>query len=237
MRQVVAFSGGSDSTALVHRLWELGEDFACLFTPTGNELPGVAESVRGTCAALGRELIEPPNRTLDFWIREFGALPNWRQRWCTRLIKVEPCVAWLRRNPGTVLCVGLRADEDTRVGLYGELATYRYPLKEWGWKRAEVRQYLASRGIRQSVSRRTDCAVCPYQRLGQWFLLWRDYPEEYALGEAYEAAVGYTFRSPGRDYWPAALKDLRAEFEKGRRPKGLASVERDGPSACRVCSL
>lgn len=42
MRQVVAFSGGKDSTALALRLHELGEAFSLLFTPTGNELPDVA---------------------------------------------------------------------------------------------------------------------------------------------------------------------------------------------------
>ena len=57
--------------------------------------------------------------------------------------------------------------------------------------------------------------------------------EGYAQGEAWEAQTGYTFRSYGRDSWPAALKDLRVEFEKGRVPRET----RKDTSQCRVCRL
>ena len=35
--QVIAFSGGKDSTALALRMAEIGEDFVLFFTPTGRE--------------------------------------------------------------------------------------------------------------------------------------------------------------------------------------------------------
>lgn len=143
--QVVAFSGGKDSTALVYRLAELGEDFACLFTPTGNELPELQAHLERVIADVKRPLVLPTNRSLDELIGFYGALPNWRQRWCTRQIKIEPCIAWLRRHPGTTLSVGLRADEEARVGLYGEHAIYRYPLRLWGWKIKDVFNYLRER--------------------------------------------------------------------------------------------
>lgn len=229
---VVAFSGGKDSTALALRMHELREPFRLLFTPTGNELPDLAAHIRRVVEATGAELIRPANRGLAEWIDTFNALPNWRQRWCTRVIKIEPCVAWLKANSGSVLCVGLRADEEERVGLYGDFATYRYPLREWGWNKSQVLAYCAARGF--SPPARTDCAVCPYQRLGEWFRLWRDNPAHFAQGEAWEAKTGFTFRSPQRDTWPAALKDLRAEFEGGRVPRGAESAD---AAACRVCSL
>jgi hypothetical protein len=129
--------------------------------------------------------------------------------------------------------VGLRADEESREGLYGNYARYRFPLREWGWKLDDVQGYLKTRGI--VVPTRTDCALCPYQRLGEWWRLWRDHIEEYEVGEAYEMQTGHTFRSPSRDIWPAGLTPLRAEFEKGRRPRGVD--DDDGEVACRVCSL
>ncbi|MEK7064616.1 MAG: phosphoadenosine phosphosulfate reductase family protein, partial [Patescibacteria group bacterium] len=132
MKKVVAFSGGKDSTAVALLLHERGEDFDLLFTPTGNELPELIGHIDRVVAKVGKRLILPPNRSLADWIDHFEALPNNRQRWCTRLIKIAPCIAYLKANPGTVLCVGLRADEDTRQGLYGEHATYRYPLREAG---------------------------------------------------------------------------------------------------------
>lgn len=234
MRQVVAFSGGKDSTATALLMHEAGEDFDLLFTPTGNELPPLIGHMDRVVTKVGKKLILPPNRSLDEWIQFYGALPNNRQRWCTRLIKIEPCIAYLRRNPGTTLCVGLRSDEMAREGLYGEHATYRYPLREADMDLDAVLALCDKHDLRPKM--RTDCALCPYQRLAEWYWLWRDYPAEWAKGEAYEAATGHTFRSPSRDTWPAAMKDLRARFEAGDVPeRSLKNMARD--QACRVCSL
>lgn len=230
---VVAFSGGKDSTALALRLHELGEDFRLLFTPTGDELPDLQAHIDDIVRRTGKELVLPENRSLDHWIQFYGALPNWRQRWCTRQIKIVPCIAYLKANPGSVLAVGLRADEEEREGLYGDFATYRYPLREWHWGIDEVRQYVRDQGI--TVPKRTDCALCYGQRLGEWYALWRDHPERFARGEAYEAQTGHTFRSPQRDTWPAPLVQLRRSFEDGRVPRGVSDEDEDGPQACRVC--
>ena len=231
MTHFVAFSGGKDSTAVALRLAELGEDFTLLFTATGNELPELRAHIDRVVAMTGCPLVEPPNRSLHEWITEFEALPNWRQRWCTRLIKIVPCIAWLQAHPGSTLSVGLRADEETRVGLYGDYASYRYPLQQWGWKLPDVRHYLTTRGV--EVPKRTDCALCYGQRLGEWWALWAEHPEEFARGEAYEEKTGHTFRSRGRDTWPAPLVQLRKRFEAGDKPKGVA----DSNDACRVCKL
>lgn len=239
----VAFSGGKDSTALVLRLAELGEPFECIFTPTGNELTDLAEHMASVLALAGSPKLNlPPGPKLIPLIEEFGALPNWRQRWCTRLIKIEPCIAFLRRQATydfrsrewslPTLMVGLRADEGEREGLYGPYAHYRYPMREWGWDKARVLAYVVERGM--VIPKRTDCAMCYGQRLGEWFVLWRDHPDEYARAEFYETKLGHTLRSPQRDTWPAALRELRQHFEAGRIPRG---VDEDEGNACRVCSL
>lgn len=230
-RQVVAFSGGKDSTALVLRLAELGEDFICLFTPTGDELPELSAHMAHVLSIVNRPLVIPPNRSLEHWIGFYNALPNWRQRWCTRQIKIRPCIDWLVLNPGRTLVIGLRVDEETREGLYGDYATYRYPFREWGWTLDDVVGYNTSRGV--TVPTRTDCAVCPYQRLIEWYELWRTYPDRWMRGEAWEAQTGHTFRSRQRDSWPASMAALRGEFERGRIPKDTRSQH----AACRVCSL
>lgn len=240
---VVAFSGGKDSTALALRMAELGERVdVLLYTATGNELPELRAHLERVAEMVGAPLVEPKAPTLDGLIQEFHALPNWRQRWCTRMIKIEPCIAYLRAHPGATLCVGLRADEEERQGIYGEHATYRYPLREWGWGVGDVLRYCAERGVR--VPRRTDCALCYGQRLSEWYELWRDHPAEYAKGVAYEAATGHTFRSDGRDSWPASLVELGNRFASGEVPRGarpakdqptLFGDDDDTPVACRVC--
>lgn len=230
-KQYVAFSGGKDSTALALRLAELGEDFSCLFTPTGDELPELAAHIAMVIERIDRPLICPSNHSLKFWIDFHGALPNFRMRWCTRQIKIEPCIAYLKTRPGSTLIVGLRADEDSRVGLYGDYATYRYPLREWGWSVAEVYAYLDRQGV--TVPRRTDCALCYGQRLIEWWELWKRYPNRFDQGVRLEAKYGHTFRSAQRDSWPAGLADLRTRFEAGDVPRDT----RPEHGACRVCSL
>lgn len=137
------------------------------------------------------------------------------------------------------LYVGLRADEPERTGvIYGGLVTERYPLREWGWNVDDVRAYLRSRAV--TVPERTDCAWCFYQRLSDWWRLWQEHPAEYQRGVDVEARTGHTFRSPGRDAWPAGLAELRAEFERGKVPRDVKfqlPLFDDEPAPCRVCTM
>jgi 3'-phosphoadenosine 5'-phosphosulfate sulfotransferase (PAPS reductase)/FAD synthetase len=192
MKDVMAYSGGKDSTAMAVALAKQGEQFELFFTPTGNELPELLAHIQTIVKRIDRPLIVPENKSLEFWINEFNALPNWRQRWCTRLIKIKPCIAYLQANPGSTLLIGLRADEELREGLYGPYATYRYPLREMGWGIADVQGFLHSEGIK--VPKRTDCAFCYGQRLSEWFTLWKSTPVLWSEGEA-------TTRNATTDSW------------------------------------
>lgn len=176
------------------------------------------------------------------------ALPNTRFRWCTRMLKLEPYAAYLRQlreraaRAGTRLDVyfyiGLRADEEEREGMVSADVHVRFPLRAWGWGLKEVLGYLAEQGI--EIPRRTDCARCPYQQLGEWYALYQEHPDIYQDAVEHEAeisqAIGYpvTIRNPGRDRWPVGLAPLRNEFDllnlaiaatsKDRKAKDLAEV-------------
>ena len=228
----VAFSGGKDSTALSLGLVAKGESISLLYTPTGNEPPDVFPHIQKVAALCNANLIIPMGPSLLGLIERWGALPNQRQRWCTRKIKILPAIAWAKMNRGATLAVGLRADEESRRGgIYGDLVQQVYPLRDWGWGLPEVERYLAA--LELEIPERTDCMLCPMQRLGEWRALLQDRAEEYARGEALEAQTGHTFRSPSRDTWPTGLADLRREFNSGRTiPKRTA-----WPRRCRVCSM
>jgi len=220
------------------RLHELhpGRKHVYLCTPTGNELPEMVAHWRALSELLESDLtFVSDGKTLYGECLRQHCLPSWRMRWCTRELKIRPFQTYLIMNAPAISYVGLRADEiDSRQGVdHAEFLGIenRYPLADWGWGINEVVDYLACRGV--SVPKRTDCAACPLQTLYEWWRLWRVYPEEYRKAELLESTIGHTFRSDGRDTWPAALKDLRHEFESGRKPK---EAIRDSKRMCSWCA-
>lgn len=233
MSHVIGLSGGKDSTALALRLAEVEpREYTYICNATGNELPEMLEHWRRLESLLGAK-IQPVTNPLGLvgLIHREHMLPNVFSRWCTRILKIEPTIAYMAELPeNSVLYVGLRADEELRRGLFGEEITVRFPLREWGWGEPEVLRYLERRRVR--IPKRTDCALCPYQRLGEWRDLWEKYPDLWELGVELEEEFGHTFRSPGRDTWPADMKSLANEFASGRP---LRQYKRG--TTCRVCSL
>lgn len=232
-KHVVGLSGGKDSTALA--LWLVENeprDYEFICNETGDELP----EMHAHWARLERMLGAPLKRvrhdlTLTELCESQNALPNWRQRWCTRMLKIEPTIAYFESLPDdSVLYVGLRADEELRKGLFGEDINVRFPLREQGWTVDDVWKYLDKMGV--TIPDRTDCGLCFYQRLDEWRTLYFQRPEHYAKGVALEKATGHTFRSPGRDNWPADLESLAKEFDAGRVPRKY-----NRGTSCRVCSL
>lgn len=242
---VVALSGGHDSTILSLELAEREpRPYTYVCTPTGDELPEMFDHWRRLGEMLGSRLVPIMNGTLASVIRDQGMLPNFRARFCTRILKIEPYRKFLHEQAAigpVVSYVGLRADEEGRAGgAYGDIegVTMRFPLREWGWAEADVQAGLAARGVVCPV--RTDCARCYHQRLGEWFLLWLGNRDLFDDAVADEKLMGGTYRTPGRDSWPTALADLAAEFERGNIPeRSLKRMQREAmeAGACRVCRL
>jgi 3'-phosphoadenosine 5'-phosphosulfate sulfotransferase (PAPS reductase)/FAD synthetase len=241
-RHVVALSGGKDSTALALLLAEREpRKYLYLCTPTGNEPEAMFAHWRKLGELLGSPVVPIMSPGgLAACIQKQRTLPNFRRRFCTRILKIEPYRAWLALNAPATSYVGLRADEEGRAGgAFGDIPgiTMRFPLREWGMTEADVWAHLNARGV--SIPRRTDCKWCFHQHIGEWWLFWIEDPEGWREGEALETKMGATFRSPGRDTWPVGMKGLREAFESGRIPK---TVEKEmnpqrNTGACRVCTL
>lgn len=246
-RHLVALSGGKDSTAMALRLAELDEhDFEYVITPTGDELPEMYDHWAKLWQLLGKtpKVITNNDATLKSLIVEQKALPNWRQRWCTRILKIEPFQRYvldlINEGHDVITYVGLRADEEATVRKGADYdfsgIEQTYPLREWGWGLAEVWDYLEKRGVQ--IPERTDCASCFFQTLPEWWRLWQFHPEKFSEAEAFETVTGHTFRSPGRDTWPAGLKGLRERFERGFEPRGVRQQRLFDarPTMCGVCA-
>lgn len=248
MKHIISLSGGKDSTAMA--LWLVENeprDYTFVCTPTGNELPYMIDHWANLESIFNKPIIRlstPDNLTLATLIEKHKMIPNFWARFCTVLLKVEPMLEFFQSQGDCISYVGLRADEETRKGIYGSIAEQRFPLRDIGWNITDVWNYLDEKNI--SIPERTDCALCYQQRLGEWFNLLARYPDLYAEGEKIEHDLKHTFRSNGRDSFPAALKDLRKEFERGRRPRGFRRQMSLSPyfsemakkrEICRACTL
>lgn len=238
--KIVGLSGGKDSTAMALRLQECEpDDYVFGITPTGRELPEMKEHWSRLETLLGKPLIKIPGPTLVELILKHMALPNWRMRFCTRQVKIEPFISYVVSNRPATTFIGIRADEvigDTaREGTNWngiEGVTQDFPLVRWGWGISKVLAYLKERGV--EIPKRTDCDFCFFQRLIEWYELWRDYPELWKQGEVFEGLTGFTFRSHQRDAWPASMKGLRLNFERGCVPQETRGRERK--TMCSWCA-
>lgn len=238
MNHIVALSGGKDSTALALALKEIEpRDYIYICTPTKNELPEMYAHWQALETLLDAPLLRLPTESLATLVYKQKAVPNWRMRWCTRMIKIEPFESYILAHQPCTVYVGMRADETDRDGVaYEQLSERiirRHPLVEWGWGLGDVLQFLGARGV--IIPERTDCALCFFQTLYEWYVLWRDYPHLYAQGIAWEEFTGHTLRSEQRDTWPAALKELAKEFARGRIPKRKTGMK-DRKVMCSICA-
>lgn len=213
---------------------EVPYQFVC--TPTGNELPDMHAHWDRLGEMLGTPLIKVnAGVSLVGLIAKQKAIPNWRMRWCTRMLKLEPFQAYVLQHTPAVTYVGIRADEaDAREGVtnWGVDIEARFPFIEWGWNLGDVVNYLKAWNV--TIPPRTDCALCFFQTLGEWHKLWLQHPDLFKQGEALEEWVGHTFRSEQRDTHPASLKGLREEFEAGYAP--VARRMDDRKVMCAVCA-
>lgn len=237
MSHIVALSGGKDSTAMALALAEMEpRDYTYICTPTGDELPEMLDHWLNLGRLLGKPILPVTNgRSLAGIIQAENILPNWRMRWCTRRLKIEPFERYIMHHLPCTVYVGIRADEVRDGADYDMslLVNYDFALSRWGWGIGDVRGYLKRRGV--EIPERTDCANCFFQTLYEWWRLWRYHPDKFAEGEQWEATTGHTLRSDGRDTWPAALAGLRQRFEAGDIPKRRMTMV-DRPMMCSVCA-
>lgn len=239
---LVGLSGGKDSTCLA--LWLVEKEprpYTFICTPTGDELPEMVEHWRSLEQRLGQPILMLENEGLVPLNERMKCLPNFQKRFCTRILKLKPYGEFVKQCQPAISYIGLRDDEDSREGVqtggdYAPIGTdvkQRFPLREIGFQLEDVQQFLMERQVR--IPARTDCARCPFQALGEWYNLWQNHPTIYADAVAEEKRHGHTYRSDGRDTWPASLEDLRAEFEAGKVPTRSLNMMEKRKGMCGVC--
>ena len=181
---VVAYGGGTNSTALLVGMLERGErPDLILFADTGGEKPGTythTATVSDWCMSVGFPRIETvryankAGQVITLYDKCISGkmLPSiaygfkscsekWKRRPQDRYVSQwAPAQAAWAAGLKVVKLIGYDADEDRRAGIAEDAQyTYRYPLIQWGWDRDECVAAIARAGLPQPG--KSACFFCP----------------------------------------------------------------------------
>lgn len=204
-------SGGADSTALALLLHELAPhiNFRMVFTDTGAEEAPTLAMLDRLEEWLHKPIERLKSKGLFDLIRDYnGFLPSPTDRYCTRVLKLEPFREWISLFQGKTkwMFVGIRADESSRLAFAIDEVETVMPFVEMGINREWVYRKLASTiGISSSYRTRTrsGCISCPYQRTSELIGLLQRSPAEFELGASCEklSAADNKRHDPGVPLW------------------------------------
>lgn len=198
---IVSFSGGKDSTAMLLKMIELGYDIdVVIFADTGMEFPEMYEHIDKVEAQLDIEItrVKSP-KTYKYYLADHEIRPgkvgyghpDFRNRWCTRVLKKLPIMRFVKRlRVEATEFMGFSTDEIKRADNLkkDDKRELRFPLIEWGMSGADNLAYCYSRGFDwgglYTNFDRASCWCCPLSRMGEMRAIYNHYPNLWSeLGE------------------------------------------------------
>jgi uncharacterized protein len=230
---VVAFSGGVDSSVLLHAaVAELGERAAALIGDSPSLPRRELAEAEAFAAGLGVRLERVRTNELD--LDGYRANAGERCYFCRRTL-FHTMEAWARAHGFSTLAYGEITDDlaDHRPGRRAALElSVRAPLREAGWSKEDVRRYARSHGL--AVAEKP-AAACLSSRLPLGTAVTR---ERLARIEAAEEALrplelgllrvrdrGEHARIEVEPHALGAARALAAELAARLLPFGFATVE------------
>ena len=199
MIQIVNFSGGKDSTAMLHLMLDRGEQIDdVIFFDGGWDWPQMYDHIdeveRKTGITISR--VKPP-KDFNYWFCEHEytstkrgnvigyGWPGVISRWCTRIktdtIKNYIKGKWLFQE--VTKCVGFAVGEEKRSARKGVAQGCRFPLIEWNYDENDCKRLCYSLGYTfgglYDFFDRVSCFCCPLQSKKDMFLKKRHFPEQW----------------------------------------------------------
>ncbi len=220
---VVAFSGGKDSTAMLLMMIEKGVPIdKIIFVNTTKEFPQTYEHIEKIKAYIKPLEITTVPVNFDYWLGEhiktkgknkgkvgYG-FPDFKTRWCSSL---KRDTARKAMPPNAIEYHGIAFDEKSRTSKNNKCGrTIRYPLMEWGITQKDALEYCYSKGFNwgglYEKFSRTSCWCCPMKRISELKTLYTDYPDLWNTLKDMQKKSYRKFRSG------YTVSELEAKFAK-----------------------
>ena len=237
MKNIVSFSGGKDSTAMLLMMIEKGmpiDKIICV--DTTKEFPQMYEHIQKVQKMIEPLKIEIVKIDFDYWFGEhiktrgkrkgekgYG-FPDFRVRWCT-FQKRDEKIKFYKEHELTkdniIEYVGIAFDEQNRQVIKSKNDGYkkRYPLIDWQITEQQALEYCYSKGLDwgglYEKFYRVSCWCCPLSRIGELNTLYTEFPE---LWQELKEMNKKSFRKFRSDY---SVKELEIKFEDRKKDKHL----------------
>lgn len=216
---VVSFSGGKDSTALILWASENLTEFQTVFMDTGYEHPLTYSYVDYIdVTLLGGKLIRLKSAKYEGFedlVLQRGRVPSAKARFCTQELKIFPILRYLdsiRDKYEIHNYVGIRAEESPARAKMPEVNFDLDFLGTWihrpllSWSAADVFKKLKEHSIEPNPlyklgMKRVGCKVCIFSNLQDMKQIIKHFPETIDEIRRMEDQLGSTYFPPG--YIPA----------------------------------
>lgn len=218
---VVSFSGGKDSTAMLLMLLEKEipvDRVICV--DTTKEFPQMYAHIQKVQTLIPVK-IEIVKIDFDYWFAEhiktkgkrkgekgYG-FPDFRNRWCTAL-KRDSIKKIIPKEATQYHGIAFDEKHRTKRNEKHRTKRIRYPLVEWGVSEKQALEYCYAKGLDWAglyeKFLRVSCWCCPLSRIGELRVLYNEFP---LLWKELEEMEKKSFRSFRSDY---SVKDLSDRF-------------------------
>ena len=192
MKQYIAFSGGKDSTAMLLRMIELGEQIdGVFFADTGEEWDLLHEYIKNIekLTGLTIEVIQPKYSLWD-GMDHINVKGKSKGEYRGFPLAFDPCyfmrdskfLPQQERTKDGIVCIGYASDEPDRGKVAKEKGLIRCPLQEWGWTENMCADYLNRKSLLNPLYtnfNRLGCIPCPKQGMASLYVIWKMHPDKW----------------------------------------------------------
>lgn len=204
-RVVVGFSGGVTSAWWALRTFPRDE-VILLWHDTKEEHPDTYRFLREMAVALDMPITERSDgRSVTQLFRDEGMLGNGQNTMCSRIMKAEPCAAFIAelktQGHDVIKVIGYSANEPLRVArMVGhcdrEGITARFPVIEEGVTKQQTADWCVAQGVQPSAmycwAEHANCVGCVKGGRAYWLAVAEHHPEVFEQRAKLEEEFGHT---------------------------------------------